>query len=535
LSSGSATHAQTDNVVTISSSSGEELARASQDIYATPESLTLLPHTPEAHTGKIWLRSSDDGVHVWGKIDADEQSFHWPRQKSEMLSSDHLEVWLATSPEVPMPEIGWGNQFGPTLLANLKDCAGQVDSHKGEADSGAKNCERWFTEQLQFRKYLRRLFVRQWLIAGSGYSDKPRLFEDFASSAYAGLSAIFFSEDVPKTLKPESNDGVTADIVSDVRSEKKRTASGRAYTYYRRTGYHFHVFIPYKAFPPAQQLTLTDLYLMVDAFSSAPAGHKMGDYSSTSAKRQWGRPATFNHVRLALPRTFSVGPCECKLEQKDIYGETYPSWFFPPQSAKDSDLRSTFALINPAGGYMYKPANVSPEVIDSDYFWKQLTNGATVCGPDLGWRYGNEIKRTEFGLDGEHFETLALPDGWTLIRSGPTASTLSAFGSGACGACPVLGFDIFAVSPQGEITSALAIREELTGTGGQPSEADLTIAPDWKQIILYLEIVDPQQTENTTGWTSTTYCLEDHVYKQCSESKQTQPPEPPHFKEFRNE
>lgn len=184
---------------------------------------------------------------------------------------------------------------------------------------------------------------------------------------------------------------------------------------------------------------------------------------------------------------------------------------------------------------MYKPANVSPEVIDSDYFWKQLTNGATVCGPDLGWRYGNEIKRTEFGLDGEHFETLALPDGWTLIRSGPTASTLSAFGSGACGACPVLGFDIFAVSPQGEITSALAIREELTGTGGQPSEADLTIAPDWKQIILYLEIVDPQQTENTTGWTSTTYCLEDHVYKQCSESKQTQPPEPPHFKEFRNE
>ncbi len=535
MSSASATYAQSGNVVSVSDISQVDLARASQDIYATPESLTLLPHTPAAHAGKIWLRSSDDGVHVWGKIDADEQGFRWPQQKSEMLSSDHIEVWLATSPEVPMPEIGWGNQFGSSELTNLKDCAGQVDPHTGEADSGAKNCERWYTEQLQFRQYLRRLFARQWLIAGSGYSGKPRIFEDFASTAYAGLSANFFSEDVPKTLKPDSNDGVTVDIGSDVRPEKKQTPSGTAYMYYHQTGYHFHVFIPYKAFPPAPQLKLADLYLMVDVFSSAPAGDKMGGYSSTSAEREWGQPATFNHVRLVVPRTFSVSPCEYKLEQKDIYGEEHPSWFFPSRSVKDSDLRSTFALINPAGGYMYEPANVSPEVTNSDYFWRQLTSGATVCGPDLGWRDGNEIKRTEIGLDGEHFGTLALPDGWTLIRSGPTASTLSAFGSGACGSCPVLGFDIIAISPQGEITSALTIHKELTGAEGQPSEADLTIAPDWKQIIVYLGIVDQKQTDATTGWTSTTYCLEDHAYKQCSESKQAQPPEPPHFKEFRDE
>jgi len=66
-------------------------------------------------------------------------------------------------------------------------------------------------------------------------------------------------------------------------------------------------------------------------------------------------------------------------------------------------------------------------------------------------------------------------------------------------------------------------------------ESCLTIARDWKQIIVYLGIVDQKQTDATTGWTSTTYCLEDRVYKQCSESKQAQPSEPPHFKEFRNE
>lgn len=108
----------------------------------------------------------DDGFHVWGKIEADEQGFHWPQQKSEMLSSDHIEVWLATSPEVSLPPIGWGNQFGATELASLKNCADQVDPHSGEPASGAKNCERWYNEQLQYRQYLRRLFVRQWLIAG---------------------------------------------------------------------------------------------------------------------------------------------------------------------------------------------------------------------------------------------------------------------------------------------------------------------------------------------------------------------------------
>jgi hypothetical protein len=75
----------------------------------------------------------------------------------------------------------------------------------------------------------------------------------------------------------------------------------------------------------------------------------------------------------------------------------------------------------------------------------------------------------------------------------------------------------------------------LTRLEGQPSAADLTIAPDWKQIILYDEIVDPKQTDVTTPWISTTYCLEGHVYKQCGESKAAQPPDPPHFKEFRSE
>ena len=535
MTSASGTYAQTENVVSVPSISPEELGRAQKDIYATPVSLTLLPHSPEAHSGKIWVRATDDGLHLWGKIDADERGFHWPQQKSEMLSSDHIEVWLATTSEVAMPEIGWGNQFGMTQLGSAKDCADQVDPHTGEAGSGAANCEHWYAEQVQYRQYLRRLFVRQWLIAGSDNSGKARSFEDFASTAYSGLNSSVFPEDLPKAMKPETDDGVSVEISGEVRPEDKQNAAGATYKYYHQTGYNFHVFIPYRAFPPARQLKLADLYLMVDVFSSASAGRKMGDYSSTATARKWGQPSTFNHLRLAMPRTFSVTPCGYKLEQKDLYGTTYESWFFPTQSAMDTDLRTTFALINPAGGYMYAPAGNSPEAEESSYFWKKLTDGATLCGPALAWRKGSKVTRSEFAVDDEHFEEKSLPDGWTLVRSGPTSSTLSAFGSGACGACPVMGFDIFAVSPQGEISSALTIHEELTGSGGQPSAADLTIAPDWKQIVLFHEIVDPQQTDGTTPWTSTTYCLGGHSYKQCGESKQAQPPDPPHFKEFRNE
>lgn len=533
MSSASLARAQADGIVSVPSIAKEELQRASKEIYATPPSLTLITRGPQAHHGAVWLRSTDDGLQVWGKIEADEQGFHWPQQKSEMLSSDHIEVWLATSPEVSMPQIGWGNQFGATELGSPKACADQDAQHTGDAVSASKNCERWYNGQLQYRQYLRRLFVRQWLIAGSDYTGFGRSIEDFATTAYAGLTASLFPEDLPKVLEPKPDDGVKVDIETERRPETRKNAAGATYNYNRQTGYHFHLLIPYGAFPPAQQLKLSDLYFMVDVFSSAAAGHKMGDYSSTASAREWGKPGTFNHLKLASPRSFSLTPCEYNLEQQDLYNQSNASWFFPSASTTNADLRSSFALINPAGGYMYAPAGVSPEVTTANYFWTKLPNGATICGPHLAWRTSRTIRPTKFNLDEERYEVKTLPDGWTLIRSGPTASTVSAFGSGSCGSCTVMGFDVFAVSPQGEITSALALDETLTGGQGQPAEADLTIAPDWKQIILFRGITDETQTD-TSPWTSTTYCLESHAYKKCSESKQVQPPDPPHFKEFRD-
>src|SRR6201999_1788369 len=75
----------------------QELRPSPQDIYSTQPALTLIQHTPDAHPRNVWLRSAPDVLHVWIKVQADEQGFRWPAEKSEMLSSDHIELWLAAS------------------------------------------------------------------------------------------------------------------------------------------------------------------------------------------------------------------------------------------------------------------------------------------------------------------------------------------------------------------------------------------------------------------------------------------------------
>lgn len=517
---------QNEGVTHVPPMAPAKVSRAFQEqaIYSTTPTLPLIPNAPQAHHGNVWLRTTEDGLHIWGKVDRGDQEIRWAQQKSETLASDHVEVWLAGATDVAMPTVGWGNQFGMSELKSRNDCADATD-FTGDKASGRRNCERWYEEQGRYRQQLRRLFVRQWLITASNYAGPTHSFEEFASSAYDNLTACLFPEGLPKLLKPESDDPLKAEVAIDFTRETGKTAAGRDY---RPTGYHFHVFIPYTAFPPAQQLKLSDLYVMLDVFGAAAEGQKQGSYSTTAPKRQWGRPETFNRIRLDEPRTFAVTPCEYEPEQKDLYNESYSAWFFPTPS-KDNDLRSTFALINPEQGYLYDPGGVSPSVWSAEYFWKPLKDGATVCGPWLAWRKDGSIRRTEFTVDEQHFAEKTLEDGWTLLRSGPSTSTLSAFGSGECGSCLVLDFAIYAVSPSGEITKALDLNEQFTGPNA-PDGADMTIAEDFSRIILYLT---GEEDYGASGWKSVTYCLNSHAYKQCGEAKNAQPPNPPHYKELR--
>lgn len=530
-----AAHAQTTPVP---AATPQDL-RATSDIFSTPPTFTLIQHTPDAHPGSVWLRSTPEGLHLWLKVQADEQGFRWPVQKSEMLSSDHIELWLAASPSVPMPPIGWGNQFGMTTLNSEKDCQGQTDEHTGDAATGVRNCLRWYAEQLQYRQSLRRLFVRQWLISGFNFGpgNGGNVFEDFATSAYANLRTQLFDSALPKLLAPKPDDGLTFESNRLARTEVRHDAAGNPYNYYPQTGYTAHIFIPYTAFPPAQQFTLRDLYLMLDVFSSAPDGQKQGAWSTTSPDRRWGQPESFNHIQLQSPQHFSITPCDAAPDTSSMFGENSTAWFFPvlpPKGSSDSLLTSTFTLNNPVQGYLYDPGGQSPEADESTYYSRPLATGATLCGPALAWRKGNQIKRSKLTADPTNLATKTLPDGWTLVQSGPFTTTLSPLGSGQCGACPVMNFTMFAVSPTGDIASALDVGPVLSGEGDNPDAADLTIDPNWQRITAFFETTDYTQTPAPSNWTSTTYCLVAHTYKQCAASDKATPPNPPHFPELRN-
>jgi len=512
--------AQTPSIVQVPPATPRQIASPSQSgLWNEPPTLTLVPHSPQSHPGKIWLTTTGEGLHIWGQVQATDHAPQPPQDNAALLSADHVEVWLSGSPAVSMPAIGWANQFGPKNLAGPAGCAtsaGAIRTDPAPAKVVAA-CQSWYAQQLRYRQDLSHLFVRQWVFAAAGgppSSFAPaRSFEDFASTAWAALSASLSPHDLPTLLQPQPADGFLAETSAQPASPAP-------------PGYSFHVFIPYTAFPPVQQLRLADLYLDVDVFSAAPAGRKLGDVSSTASARLPGQPATFNQLRLSAPRTFSFSPCDYAPAPDAPSADRTSGWFFP--TAPGAALRSAIGFVNPSGGYMNEPARVSPEITQAAFFWQQLANGASVCGPSLAWRNGAQIQRSKFSVDEKYFSAQSLPDGWSLLRSGPSIHTHGQFGSGMCGACQTASFDIYAVSPQGEIATALHLDQDLSGEGRSPEAADLAIAPDWSRIVFYREFDQPDPT-----WTSITYCLRGHAYEVCAESKLTEPPQPANFKEIR--
>jgi hypothetical protein len=467
-------------------------------------------------------------------VQTPNNDLRWPKEKSEMLASDHVEIWLSAAPEVEMPPIGYGNQFGEIDLKNAADCA-PLENGGGPGDPRipkTEDCERWYNQQVEYRKELERLFTRQWLAAsddpGSPTEPSKSLFEDFATTAWASMDASLFDKDLPEALKPQS-DGVIAEF----KTEYGRPAKMNAYEDKNVvTGYSFYFVIPWTAFPPMWQLKLRDLYVMVDVFSAAPDGKKMGAMASTSPERVWGEPSSFNHLVLDAPRTHEITPCGASGVEEDMYGVPHRSWYFPLAGKGPLYLSTVYDIENPAGGYMYDPAGVSPIFKANEHFWKVLPGDGAVCGPKLEYDNSGFKTRSEFYIAKEYFETRTLPDGWRLVRSGPDMSTQSPFGSGACGACGVMDFHIYSISPKGEIARALDISDEYSGYENQPSDGDLAIAPDLGKVTYYLDVVtylDHGKGGQEDHWSSTTYCLEGHDYRKCAEAQKASPPNPRNF------
>jgi hypothetical protein len=183
--------------------------------------------------------------------------------------------------------------------------------------------------------------------------------------------------------------------------------------------------------------------------------------------------------------------------------------------------------MNPARGYLYDPAGASPEAavrkVFSRSFSKSADSGGFVCGPKLAYVRGSVEVKTDTIIHEQGFDTKLLADGWILLKSGPRADSTD-FGAGQCGACPRAELQVYAISPMGEMTTALNIDQLV---GNETDAADFEFAADWSRATYYSKPANGQR------WIATSYCLNGHSYQPCGRSENGTPPDPPVVKELR--
>lgn len=476
-----------------------------EEFASAPPDIVLISKGERARSGRLWIRNAGNGLLIAGDVEGGRPDF--PSDKTSLFVGDHVEVWLAADIDPVLPPVGWGNQFGENTLAKgAGSCGGYLKEAGAPLDDSPESvqkCREWAMQQDKYRRYFQRLFLRQWLLA-PGYA-----VEAFAAPAHEEIVSRFASDEITKALNPR---GVP---------EFRYTASPKGYT--------FRVLIPYGAFPPLPSLELREVRLLVDVFSAAPGGKKMGAFSSSSPGRVWGNPGTFNKLDFNSPQVFHMTPCDLPLQGKDIYGNVRDAWFIPKQEGEyESDV---FLVVNGAAGYRYQPEGFSPVIRPVHDFWISVGPGEWICGPQLAHKKGNSRVVFKRRVAEEGLATHTLPNGDLLVKEGPLVG-YSEFGAGQCGGCPWTDLTVYHLTPDNKITEALKLGDVIADMGQSPQDEDFSISPDWSQIVQYKQEPDDEKG-NPGSWSSTTYCLKGTRYEACGRKEGVEPPNPPVLKGLR--
>ena len=461
-----------------------------------PQVVNLISHGNGARTGHLWFGNTGESLRIIGEVDGDSPV--WPNDANSILAKDHVEVWLSGAGNLDLPPIGWGNQFGETQLESEKACSEIHSSQDSTKDTAAQEkCSDWFITQRNYRPYFKRLFVRQWLLA-SGVSE-----EVYATAAYDKVSNEYGINELA-ALKP--------------RGEVKFRSVPRP----GKDGYYFEIDIPYSSFPPLNTHQKSELRLMVDVFSASAPGKKEGAFSTSSAARAYGKPETFNVLRFDHARSFNMSPCGNKLEGTDAYQKVHPAWFIPKASTIDQYQTDAFVIVNEAHGYQYEPGDTnSPTVRPVHFFWSAIGGKEWVCGPQLTYRAGNTIREYGDQVSPEGFDAKRTTDAKLLIKEGPEA-WFSEFGSGQCGACPRMRLKILTLDSNLNLILLLDLEKRIGGSP-EPSSGDITVAPDWSEIVEYVQM----DSDDAPAWSSVAYCLNSGRYAECGRKNDVKPPDPP--------
>jgi len=473
---------------------------------SVPPDINLTPQAEGARRGRLLDSNIGKGLLIAGDIEDGPPDF--PHNKDSLLAKDHIEIWLAAAVDPALPPIGWGHQFGENTLPNGADsCVDNLEAPRDSSPEALRACREWAAKQQKYRRYFQRLFLRQWVLA------PDYAIESYAAPAYEEIASRFASkQEIPELLKPRG--------------------TPRFWYSPSAKGYTFQVLIPYGIFPPLPSLDLRNLRLLVDVFSAAPAGKKMGTFSGSSPVRVWAKPETFNSLHIDPPRVFRMTPCDLPLSGTDIYGKVRDAWFIPQEEQKGEYESDAFLIVNGAAGYRYEPAGLSPNVRPIHDFWISVRPGEWVCGPQLAHKKDNQGTVFKQRVEAEGLATHRLPNEDLLVKIGPLVS-YSEFGSGQCGTCPRTELDVYRLTPDNKIYEALKLGDVIAELGPSPQAQDFTVSPDWSQITEYDQEQDDEKGTPGT-WSSTTYCLKNSHYEKCGNKSDVVPPNPPILKELRH-
>jgi hypothetical protein len=443
-----------------------------------PANAVDLGDTNGKSTGKVWAAQGQNGIVVYGKVEGIRPQ--WARFPNEMSTRTHVNLWFGATPDVPMPEIGWRNQFGD---ANCEEY--EKRENRGR---NAEDCATWAARQALYRNQLRRLFVREWQLA-------PRVSnETFATAAFR--EALGFATDFESGALRKMEPKGTPFMESQEGS-----------------AFQLEIVVPWEAFPPVSSLELSEIYLVVEIAE--------GDtiLASTRPARKQDDPSSFDKFVLSKPVVSRITSCKYPLEGSILSRKYVPAWYYLTANGSIAD---TFVLANLPVGYRYDPEGLSPIPVWTHRFEKDIGNGNVVCGPELRYLAGKMVWESDEQIDEQESRFRRLADGSYHLRSGPIWGTRSPLGTGRCGACATLSVSVFHLEPLKGIS--ISFTESFLFDPPQLDDADIRFSSDWKTITVYRAAEAP---DGKTTWSSQQYCLAaNNNYGECGTGPAGPPPRP---------
>lgn len=463
-----------------------------------PASLMVVPKSPAAREGRAWVAQSADGLIIAARIGGPPP--HFAKAAAELDGGDHLEVWVALVDDPKLPKIGWGNQFGPVELDSQDACAAREEF--ADDRNAITECRAWFAGQEAYRRQFRKLFVRQWKIAPGVVA------ETLARPAFAAL---------PKAAQEQ--------IIALAPSAAPENTPTARFTPVSDGGYGVEIAIPWSAFPPSPSLDLARLRLMVDVVSPRAANGDDGPVATTSPERRSGDVTTLNLLQLEPTRQWRIGGCGYPLSADDQWSQrTLPAYFLPVIGDQVNEI---FVIENSASGSQYAADGYSPVITTTRFFSQAVAPELLLCGPPLAIRRG---AKSEFAADLSLFPRPGIrpvTGGW-LVADGPYVGAASRFGSGVCGACPLISLQVlFLPASDGPPMVAFSdswIVEDEDVNGGAGRNARVTVSDDLKTITAW--IGETAEDQAKVAWTRLRECYEPakHTFIDCGVDENAKPP-----------